>query len=158
MHLLDTAADLFGTWVDRRAPPGAATRDRRRSQRPFDDMLQQSATQLLRSGSPVAALVLAATEGRNAIHEDVRHLRSVLRPMDIVGVTGAGDIGVLLADVRRDEAEAVAARLVVLLHSADAAEGRSRVRIGICAPSPGEPATALVEQARQQAYSPSGRN
>jgi hypothetical protein len=155
--MLNAATDALGAWVDGVAPSLAASGERREARRSFEELLEKSANELLRGGSPVAALVLSRTGGRIAAHEDVRRIRSFLRATDVVGITQSGDIGGLLADANRRQAESVANRLPTLLQSSPGDEP-APVRIGISTREPGEPAMALVKHARERAWSDSGRN
>jgi len=100
--------------------------------------------------------VIAVEQHAALMHDQVRRLRAFLRPTDMVGLTDSGEIGVLLAGTRREGAEVVAKRLPSVLQPADAGADVPEVRVGISTRSPGEPLTAFLQHAVEQARSGRG--
>jgi PleD family two-component response regulator len=82
----------------------------------------------------------------------IGRLREQVRPTDIVGRLGEGEIGMLLHNTPGGEARAVTARLRRALQEFDDLESSVRVSVGFATREPGQPGGgALAQQAREDA-------
>lgn len=159
--VLDTAAHQVEAWLTRVGPELASRGERRGSGRAYETVLEQLAAHALQAGTPVSVAVFSGghrPSTPDTTAESVVRLRSALRGTDIVGVLSDGAIGVLFQDTPRDRAQAVAGRLAVLLgQGGSGTNGHAAPVVGLAARGPGDSASGLVQEARDDGARGGGR-
>jgi hypothetical protein len=154
-RVANAAADLFESWARRLVRQSKDPGERRAAPRTYDQDLERFASQAVDGGVPVTAVVLSFSDGvlRPGVTQSrIGRLREQVRPTDIVGRLGEGEIGMLLHNTPGAEARAVTSRLRRALQDVDDLESAVKVSVGFATREPGQPSGgALAQQAREDA-------
>ncbi len=149
------AADLFESWAKRIVRQSRDPGERRAAARSYDQDLERFAEQAVGAGIPVTAVVMSFSDSTlkpGATHARIARLREKVRPTDIVGRLGDGEIGMLLHNAPAVEARAVTARLRRALQEGDGVESSVTVSVGFATREPGQMKPgALSQEAREDA-------
>jgi hypothetical protein len=152
-RMVHAAADLIEPWVRRLVRQEKRVSERRASSRSFDEVLDRFARQALDSGVPVTAVVLASADAMfrpDITQTRIGRIREHVRPSDLVGRLGDGEIGILLHDAAGAPARIVTSRVRRLLEAVDPAP--VSLSVGLASRAPGEPhPDQLAQEARQNA-------
>jgi hypothetical protein len=149
------AADLFESWTRRIVRQSLDSRERRAAPRSYGDDIERFACRAVEGGVPVTVVVLSFanyTVQPGITQTRVGRLREQMRPTDLVGRLGEGEIGLLLHDTPGGHARALTARLRQALQDTDDLASPVRVAIGFASREPGQPQSgALTQEAREDA-------
>jgi hypothetical protein len=149
------AADLFESWARRIVRQARDPGERRSAARSYDQDLERFAEQAVGSGIPVTAVVLSFSDAAlkpGATQARIVRLREKVRPTDIVGRLGDGEIGMLLHNAPGGEARAVTARLRRALQEGNGLESSVKVSVGYATREPGQMKPGpLAQEAREDA-------
>jgi GGDEF domain-containing protein len=151
-RILTAVAELLQHWARQLVTGESRTVDRRTLSRRLDEVIDRFAQQAIDRGTPVAVVVIrlaAEAAGTEAAQQRVAAIRSQVRPSDLVGILGQGEIGVLLHETSPEQAVHVARRLCALVDGAG--PGRSVAAAGLATRVPGGDAVAagVVQEARE---------
>lgn len=157
--LLQSAGLTLAFWLNGvvdRFPSGAE----RRNPKPFEQLIDRQATETLARGEPVSLVVvsLGAQPANGPLAKSwVAAIRALLRPGDLTGWLGSGDIGVLLPGATRDAARAVIERIRSVLVSDTSVA--VKVTFGVASRTPESPSTgSLLADAAGLPRAPAGGN
>jgi hypothetical protein len=149
------AADMFESWARRLVRQSKDVDERRAVRRTYDQDLEQFAVRAVEGGEPVTAVVLSFSDSASrpgVTQTRIGRLRERVRPTDIVGMLGMGEIGMLLHNTPGSDARAVTARLTQALQDVDDPGSSVTVSVGFASREPGQPAAgALAREAREDA-------
>ena len=151
-RIVETSGQLFGSWaggVLRRTPTAF---ERRAVSRPFEEVLEQAASQSAAQGATVSVVVIRtpdADQQPDLARRLATEIRSNLRAGEPVGVLGSGEIGLLLYDCTPDSARTVVDRLSGTIGATIDALAKASVGIASCAP--GAATGQFVQAAREEA-------
>jgi hypothetical protein len=152
---VDAAVDVVHSWTVSVLGRGSAWAERRAGSSGFVEAIERLADRAAADGTPVAFAMLSAADGRfrptSMIQQWVASMRSSVRPRDLVGIVGEGEIGVLLYDSGEGAADLVVARLRSRIAESSSIE-TSNIAVGIAVKSPDASAAgSLLERARRDA-------
>jgi hypothetical protein len=147
-------ADLFESWACRLVRQATDARERRAAPRSYGEDLERFAGQAVEGGIPVTVVVVSFANVSlqpGVTQAQVGRLREQMRPTDLVGRLGEGEIGMLLHNTPGGHARAVTARLRQALQRDDTTS-RFKVSIGVASREPGQMTSgALAQEAREDA-------
>jgi hypothetical protein len=147
-------ADLFESWACRLVRQATDARERRAAPRSYGEDLERFAGQAVEGGIPVTVVVVSFANVSlqpGVTQAQVGRLREQMRPTDLVGRLGEGEIGMLLHNTPGGQARAVTARLRQALQRDDTTS-RFKVSIGVASREPGQMTSgALAQEAREDA-------
>ena len=154
-EMVETVSELVESWaavIVRRAPLGG---ERRSAPRPFQQVIEEVAEQVVRGGGSVSMLVirLGATSFRpGAAHRLAAQIRAHLRAAEPAGALTDGEIAAVLFDTNPDQARAVMARLRRLAANLDDGDALASATMGLAHRAAGSVYdTPLIIAARQDA-------
>jgi len=154
-QVAEAAADMLESWSRRLVRQSKDLTDRRAARRTYDQDLEQLASRAIEGGEPVTAVVLSFSDSASrpgVIQTRIGRLRERVRPTDMVGVLGMGEIGMLLHNTPGAEARVVTARLKQALQEGEGPDSSLEVMAGFATREPGQlHGGPLAEQARADA-------
>jgi len=153
-RIVETSGQLFGSWaggVLRRAPSAF---ERRAVSRPFEDILEQVASQSTAQGATISVVVIQTgdvEQSPDLVQRLAAHIRPNLRAGEPVGVLGGREIGLLLYDCTAEVARRVVVRLRDALANLENGSALAKAAIGVADGTPGTVSRSLVRAARENA-------
>jgi hypothetical protein len=156
-RLLRAAAAPLASWLRNVAPRLTPVQERRSRLRTFEDLVQQyelNAAKLRHDVSMIIVSVADRVRVMNRTQAWVGHIRQQLRPSDLAGQLSGGDIGILLPQTSRDEAQIVAERLRRLIRSNEGFAPLASAPIGFATSSVDAPVPLSLLSAARPESSP----
>ena len=152
VKLFESIRDTFDMWLPavlRQARAGSERRGRASS---FDEVVDRYARDAYASGAIASFILIGGRDASVAppmVQSWIRRLRPELRPTDLAGRLGSGEIGILLLQTPGDGAQVAARRLARLFNTTTTAN-EPAVRVGVASQiETVVTADALIAQARR---------
>jgi hypothetical protein len=137
-RLLRAAAAPLASWLRHVAPRLAPVQERRSRLRAFEDLVAQYELNAAKFRHDVSMIVVAVGDRVRVMNRTqawVSQIRQQLRPGDLAGQLSGGDIGILLPQTSRKEADVVAGRLRRLMRSNEGFAPLANAAIGMATSS-----------------------